>query len=210
MKRVIYLMLLLSISAAGFSQTISGKARNLFASGTDKVEAKNYSGAIEDLTMAITLDPGFKQAYENRGVARFYLNDLEGAIADYTKALEIDPDDCTTHGRRGWAKFYKHDYKGAIEDLNIAVTGSKDKYRYFNFRGESLFRLRDFDGAIADFNTVIGSSSAGKDQKGKAFYWRGMIELTAGNKETGCADLEKARKFSYPMAEGAIKEYCGK
>lgn len=208
MKRNFYLVVLLLISFEGYSQTFNKKAKEYFDNGCKKVSGKNYTGAVEDFSMTLKLDSGFKQAYENRGVAKFYLQDYSGAIEDYTKALEMDPNEYTTYGRRGWAKFYLHDYKGAIDDLDKAVQGSKDKYRYCNFRGEAKLRLRDYEGAIADFNLVIGSWASGKDQKSKAFYWRGMIKISLGQKESGCLDLRKAGKSGFPDAEKAIELYC--
>ena len=85
-------MIILLISAAGYSQTYNKNALGYSISGSDKVARKDYSGAVEDFSMAIKLDPTFKQAYENRGVAKFYLQDYNGAILNYTRAIEIDPD----------------------------------------------------------------------------------------------------------------------
>jgi tetratricopeptide (TPR) repeat protein len=208
MKRKVCVIWVMMISLAAFSQTFNKNARDSFEKGSQKVASKNYAGAIEDFTNAIIADPGFKQAYENRGVAKFYLDDFNGAMEDYSKALEIDPKDYTTFGRRGWVKFYLHDYTGAISDLDKAVYGSKDKFRYCNFRGEAKFRLRDFDGAIEDFSRVIKSWSADREQKSKAYYWRGMVSIIQGNKERGCPDLKKAAGAGYPGAEKALKDNC--
>ena len=208
MKRNFYLTAVLLISFAGYSQTYDKYAMGYFNSGCAKIIGKNYKGAIVDFSDAIKLDPGFKQAYENRGVAKFYLEDFMGAIYDYTKALEIDPNDYTTYGRRGWAKFYMNDYNAAIEDLDRAVEGSKDKDRYCNFRGEAKFRHGDPEGAIADFSLVIRSWSAPKEQKGKAYYWRGMIKISMGQKESGCLDLRNAGKSGYTQAYEVLKVYC--
>ena len=208
MKSNFYLIVLLLISFAGNSQSYNKNAMGYAISGNDKIARKDYTRAIEDFSRAIKLDSGFKQAYENRGVAKFYLQDYNGAIQDYTKAIEIDPDDYSTYGRRGWAKFYLEDYTGAIEDLDRAVVGSKDKYRYFNFRGQAKVRLQDLDGAIADFSTVIGSLSADREQKSKALYWRGMIKIMVGQKDSGCLDLRKAGKSGFQDAGKAIYIYC--
>jgi tetratricopeptide (TPR) repeat protein len=208
MKRNFYLTAVLLISFTGYSQTYDQYAIGYFNTGCKKVADKNYKGAIADFSDAIKHDPGFKQAYENRGVAKYYLQDFKGAISDYTKALEIDPEDYTTYGRRGWAEFSLNDYRAAIDDLDKAVKGSKDMYRYCNFRGEAKFKLGDSEGAIADFSSVIRSWSAGKEQKGKAFYWRGMIELSLGQNESGCLDLHKAGKSGYAQAYEVIKTFC--
>jgi tetratricopeptide (TPR) repeat protein len=208
MKRKACIVWILMISFAAYGQTFNENARNLFKMGTQKVADKNYTGAIEDFTNAIKADPRFKQAYENRGVAKFYLEDIAGAIEDYSKALDIDPNDYTTYGRRGWAKFYLHDYTGAISDLDKAVYGSKDRFRYCNFRGEAKFRLRDFEGAIDDFTRVIRSLSSDREQKGKAYYWRGEISIIQGKKDSGCTDLKKAARAGYPGAAEALKDKC--
>jgi tetratricopeptide (TPR) repeat protein len=207
MRKEICLILFL-ISFTGFSQPYYNNAMGFAISGNEKIARKDYKGAIEDLSRAIKIDPSFKQAYENRGVAKFFIQDYNGAIQDYTKAIEIDPDEYSTFGRRGWAKFYLEDYKGAIEDLDRAVQGSSDKYRYLNFRGQAKVRLQDFGGAIADFSAVIGSLSADREQKSKALYWRGMIKISLGQKESGCQDLKKAGKSGYAEAGNPIYIYC--
>ena len=191
-----------------YSQTKDKKAKEYYDNGCNKVLKKNYAEAIADFSEAIKRDSGFIQAYENRGVAKFYLNDNLGAIADYTKALEINPDDYNTHGRRGWARFYVHDYKGAITDFTSAIKNGRDNTLYYNIRGQAKFQLQDYEGAIADFNKVIKSWTGGKNQKSRAFYFRGLSEIDLGQKDSGCIDLTKARKSGYTKASEAIKRYC--
>lgn len=205
-----FCLILFMISFAGYSQTFNRNAKDLFIRGTEKVSAKNYTGAIEDFTRAIEIDPFFKQAYENRGVAKFRLYDQTGAIADFTKALEIDPQDYSTYGRRGVARFNIQDYKGTIDDITKAIEGPKYNIWYYNIRGRAKYHLRDFNGAIADFDKVIRSFGSGKTWKSNAYYWRGLSEIDLGQNEIGCLDLKKAEKAGYTMAEKAIERYCNK
>ena len=113
------------ITFEGYSQSYNKNARDYSISGSDKIARKEYAGAIVDFSGAIKLDSGFKQAYENRGVAKFYLQDYNGAIQDYTRAIEMDPDEYSTFGRRGWAKFYLQDYMGAIAGSEQSCTGQQ-------------------------------------------------------------------------------------
>jgi tetratricopeptide (TPR) repeat protein len=209
MKRNLCLILVL-ITFAGYGQTYNRDAKELFLNGIDKVSIRDYTGAILDFSGAIKLDSGFKQAYENRGVAKFYLEDYPGAIADYTKALEIDPNDYSTHGRRGWAEYNIQDYSGAIDDFTKALEGPKYNIRYHNIRGRTKYQLRDYEGAIADFDKVIKSWTSGKTQKNNAYYWRGLSKIELGQKESGCLDLKKASKAGYIKADRAIGSYCNK
>ena len=209
MKKNLFVIGFILVSTGGYSQTFNKKAGEYYNKGIEKMARKNYTEAIAEFGNALRLDSLFKQAYENRGVAKFYLQDYTGAIADYTKALEMDPYEYTSYGRRGWAKFCLNDFKGAITDLDQAVKGSKDKYRYCNFRGQVKFRLRDYEGAIADFNSVI-KSPCGREQRSKAFYWRGMIKISMGQTDNGCQDLNKAVKLGYPLTDESVIEYCSK
>jgi tetratricopeptide (TPR) repeat protein len=209
MKRNFYLLILL-ISFAGYGQTFNRNAKDFFFRGNDKFSGKDYQGAIEDFTRAIEIDPGFKQAYENRGVAKFRLDDQTGAIADYSRALEIDPQDYSTYGRRGVARFNIQDYRGTIDDITKALEGPKINTWYYNIRGRARYHMGDFNGAITDFNKVIMTFGSGKTWKSNAYYWRGLSEIGLGQNENGCLDLKKASKSGYKMAKNAIERYCNK
>jgi tetratricopeptide (TPR) repeat protein len=208
MKRIFYLISVFIISFAVYSQTDNKKAMEDFFNGCDNVFRKNYLGAIADFSWAIKRDSGFLQAYENRGVAKFYIQDYRGAIADYTKALEINPNDYNTFGRRGWAKFYLQDCRGAIADFNKAIEGSLDAAQYYNARGQAEYYLHDFQEAMADFNRVIKSWSGEKNQRSKAFYWRALVKIKLGLKDSGCLDLNKAGKLGYAEAFKVSEIYC--
>ena len=69
---------------------MDSKKTNLKKIGNEKFGEKDYKGAIEEYSKAIMLDPKFKEAYRNRGMAKHELQDYQGAIADYSKAIEID------------------------------------------------------------------------------------------------------------------------
>lgn len=193
---------------SGYSQPDKNKALIYFNAGSEKVIKKNYHGAITDLSEAIRLDTGFIQAYENRGVAKYYLQDYNGAIADFTKALEINPVDYNTYGRRGWARFSLHDCNGAIADFTKAIEGNSDDTPYYNIRGQAKYYLQDYTGAIADFNKVIRCWACGKDQKGKAFFWRGLVKIEQGQKAGGCLDLDKAVKLGFAKASEVAGGFC--
>jgi tetratricopeptide (TPR) repeat protein len=210
MKRNFYMILLLLISFAGYSQMYDKNAMDLFRKGNEKVSRKDYTGAIDDFSGVIRLYPDVKMGYENRGVARYYLQDFTGALADYDRALDIDTNDYNTYGRRGWAKFNLQDYKGAIQDFTKALIGVRDYLRYYNGRGQAKYHIHDLNGAIADFDKVINSWPGEKSEKSKAYYWRGLTEIGMGVKDAGCQDLKKAEKTGYLNAARAIAGYCNK
>lgn len=180
----------------------------MFSEGCDNISRNKYSEAIRNFSDALKISPGFLEAYENRGVAKYYLMDYKGAIEDYDKALGINPNDFNTYGRRGWAKYRLTDYNGAIADFTQAIRGADDKTQYYNIRGQAKYQLGDFEEAISDFDKVIITFSAGKYQKSMALYWRGMIKIELGRKESGCKDLKEASRLGLEQADLLIQVNC--
>jgi tetratricopeptide (TPR) repeat protein len=90
----------------------------------------------------------------------------------------------------------------------MAVMGNFENIRYYNMRGQAKYKLQDYDGAIADFTRVIKSLSTRRDQKGKAYFWRGMVRIETGQKENGCLDLRKSLKLGNEKAADLLDIYC--
>jgi tetratricopeptide (TPR) repeat protein len=208
MKSIFYLIAAAIAFSPAHGQPYNKRAVEYFYMGCEMMAKNNFMVAVNDFTMALEIDPWLKQAYENRGVAKYYLQDMEGAIEDYSKALEIDPDDYNTYGRRGWARYMIRDYKGAIEDLTLAVKGVKNMDKYYTMRGEAKYRLGDIEGATDDFTWVIKSFGSDRSEKAKAYFWRGLIKIELAQKESACADLKKAAKKGFLKAYEILQAYC--
>lgn len=200
MKRAFCIIYFLCSVFTVFGQAEDPKAAEYYNRAMYKFFRKNYSDALIDFNEAIRRDTSFLEAYENRGVTKFYLHDYKGAIEDYNKALEINPEDYNTFGRRGWAKLYMNDCSGAIYDFTKALEGVEDESQYYNIRGQAKYYLKDYRGAIEDFTAVIRTVGAGRYHKSIAYYWRGLIKIELGQKESGCADLAKSAKRKNGLA----------
>ena len=78
--------------------------------GLNRSEMGDKTGAIEDYTRAIEIEPNNAYAYNNRGFTRYSLGDKHGAIQDYMKAIRINPK-----------------YTLAYNNLNIARSPKKEQ-----------------------------------------------------------------------------------
>lgn len=67
-------------------------AKEFAARAKWKGNIDDCSGAIEDYTSAIELDPQSPELYIDRGSEKGGVEDHRGAIEDYTRALELDHD----------------------------------------------------------------------------------------------------------------------
>ena len=89
---------------------------------------KNYSGAIDDFTKAIEIDPDNVYSFERRADFKRESGDPKGAIVDYDKALSIDPNYTSSIGGRGTAKSYLKDMDGEFTDCSyFSITETRSK-----------------------------------------------------------------------------------
>jgi eukaryotic-like serine/threonine-protein kinase len=88
--------------------------------------------------------------YNNRGIEKYNLNDIEGALADYNKAIEIDPKNSNAYNNRGNLRTDKlNDTKGALADYNKAIEiDPQNAYPYYNRGLLKKNQLNNKSGAI--------------------------------------------------------------
>jgi len=120
--------------------------------GVKTGEAKEgLPGEIADLTEEIAANPDFYLAYNNRGVARYRLEDFESAIEDFSKAIELAPDSALAYNNRGLAKVKTKDLDGAVKDFTMAIDLDPGNARFFFNRGIALAHKEAYYKAIEDF-----------------------------------------------------------
>lgn len=66
------------------------------------MENGNWAIAIEELTIAISIDPDYAKAYSARGVALYYIRELALADRDFQRALGFEPNDPEINNNYGW------------------------------------------------------------------------------------------------------------
>lgn len=108
------------------------EAKTLLSSGDAKLKERLFTEAIQDYNRAIELDPELKEAYNHRGLAKFYLNNFPGAIEDYGRAIDLDEKFIEAYFNRGLACYNAKDYRGCIPDFDKVIElGKKDADAYF-------------------------------------------------------------------------------
>jgi len=85
-----------------------------------QVPFENVEQAVIAYDQAITLNPEYAKAYNNRGIARKAQGDLAGAIADYNQAIALNPEYAKAYNNRGIARKAQGNLAGAIADYNQA------------------------------------------------------------------------------------------
>lgn len=90
--------------------------------------------AVELLSKAIRLEPGYAEAYLRRGLARSDLRDWEGAFDDLSVAVRLNPT-AEAYAFRGLVSLRGGNYLGARKDLDKSLSITGRQHRAWNFRG---------------------------------------------------------------------------
>ncbi len=90
-------------AATHFGRAVQASAGNtainteaFYGRGVARLQLQNWSGARDDLTRAIELNPKNAGAFEARGMARKALGDYDGLLLDAHEAARLDPAEFTS------------------------------------------------------------------------------------------------------------------
>lgn len=65
-------------------------------------QSGNLIVALEELTLAISINPNYAQAYAMRGLVLYYVKEFESAEKDFKQALSLNDRDPEIHNNYGW------------------------------------------------------------------------------------------------------------
>ena len=103
-------------------------ASDYFAQGNYDYDIGNCRQAVRDYTKAITLNPNYAQAYNNRAYTSMRMRNYKDALPDLDKAIALNPHYMQALMNRGDIHnyYYQIDRQAAIADYKkvIALTGT--------------------------------------------------------------------------------------
>lgn len=175
-----------------------------FMRGLSKLKVNQFSGAVVDLTKAITLSPTNQSGYWSKGSRLEKLDDIY--FLSCTEGLSKEYKYYDAFYFRGFAKYYMEDYYGAIDDMNLFLTFEKTNSNpicYFII-GIANSKLGKNSEALIYLSKVIELDPENAD----ALLARGKVSIKLGNKDLGCKDLSKAGQLGKEEAYEIIKKSC--
>ena len=176
---------------------------------------KNYNkseisleNAIYYLDEALKKNPKYIKAYIIKSDSYHNLEKHKEALITLNTALNIFPNNDILLYYRGVQRFLLGDIKNAINDLDYAINGnSLDSVDYsdaYRFRGLIYYERDDYERAIDDLTNAIKYNNTNF----YAFYNRGGIYKTIGEKEKACKDFFEAVDLGFTLIYDDVIEYC--
>jgi tetratricopeptide (TPR) repeat protein len=152
--------------------------------------------AIEDYSMAITLNPSYHEAFYNRGLALEKSGHPDRAVEDYERAIALNPSNYQAFNNRGVLYGTAGSYDRAIEYFTRALAINTDyPDAYFN-RGITYILIGRRDHALADLNKAIELNQ----QFAAAYLNRGKLLFAMDRKGSAVEDFRKACEFGIAEA----------
>jgi tetratricopeptide (TPR) repeat protein len=134
----------------------SADSKRLLKEGRKQMAKKDYAGALESFSNAITAEPKNAELYFERGQTHYHLNEYDRAVADYDSALELG----YKHAHkvklaRGKAKHYLAKYPEALHDFNAAIEQDPNNAHALMCRAAAHDSLGENQNAIKDLSKAI-------------------------------------------------------
>ncbi len=159
-----------------------------FLRGNWHYHREEYEKALEFFEWALALDPGFQEAWNNKGAALGNLGRHEEAIACYDKAIEIKEDFEIAWNNKGNALDDLGRYEEAIACYDKAIEIKEDSEEAWNNKGAALGDLGRYEEAIACYDKAIEI----KEDSEIAWNNKGAALGNLGRHEEAIACYDKA------------------
>ncbi len=188
-----------------YSSAAGQIAQAFYNQGVEKINNKDFEGAIASFDSAVRVDPIFYDAYYNRATSKLYLKDYKGAIADFDKTITLKPGLQKAFSNRGIAKLKLEDVKGALKDLDTAVLIDPDNASAHVMRGQVRIQDGDTKGGCYD---LYRANELGDDRSKKLLDQNcaGVPYVKTQSKEKELLKLEWPEKEGWKIASSQADE----
>lgn len=165
------------------------------------------SGAIDDYSHLLSLNPRDAIAYNYRGLVYYDAGDIEAAIEDFTESIHYNPHQAAAFCNRGFIRSEQDDISGAISDYSLAIQAQPTCAIAFFYRALAWQKVENHQEAIHDYTEAIYLVP----DAAAARYYRGLAWQKLGNYPGAIGDLEVAANLfkargNLANAEKALKQ----
>ncbi len=148
-----------------------------------------HDPAIEDLTMAITINADYAEAFHYRGDAWMATGLADSAVLDFNRAIEKNPKLAPPYFSLGEFFLNSSSYDQALTYFSQAIE-LEPKAEYLYNRGLVYYRENELENALNDFSYAIILNGQLTD----SYTMRGIIRDELGRGVEALADFDEAIK----------------
>jgi len=177
-----------AVQAIPLEQNLSLTAAELKDAGDQSFKAGNLGQAEIFYKQSIEADANQPAAYNNRGIALYYLNRFEEALASYAHATALNPDYAQAYNNQGIVQNDMQRSDEALASYDRAIALKPDYAEAYYNRGIALNHLEQSDEALASYDRAI----ALKPDYAEAYYNRGLLLNYSKRFDEALIDYDRA------------------
>jgi Ca-activated chloride channel family protein len=144
----------LSSSFSKLDRKAPAGARREYEKGTRLLILKNYSGAVEHLTKAVSIYPSFVTAHNALGSVYLNLNRSESAQTEFSLAVALDSHLPYSYLNLGWAQLALKNFASAQDSMQKAAKLAPLDLHLLIAQSYAQLLNKDYDAAIATSQQV--------------------------------------------------------
>ena len=117
-----------------------------------------FNKAISSYEEAISIQPGYVEAYYNLGNLYHQMGELDKAVRNFKKVVALDPDYSKVHPNKTLLVIYffsKGEINNALETLQAWIKSNPDDALLFNMMGGCYLSLREFKMSIQSYEKAL-------------------------------------------------------
>ncbi|MEP7170205.1 MAG: tetratricopeptide repeat protein [Bacteroidota bacterium] len=156
--------------------------------------------AMENFNQSIQFDPGYENAYANRGIVYCMNGKFDLGIKDFNKAIQLQPDYFEAMINRGIAYAQTKQFDKAIADFTKLTTIKKDDPQVYLNRGIAYTQVTRYNEALADFNKALSLNPSYPE----AFYRRSTALYNNHQYKEALADVQRAAELGFKVEENYL------
>jgi tetratricopeptide (TPR) repeat protein len=186
-----------------FSLTASAQLNKayFYYQGQKLISQNKFTEAIRSLNVLIEIDSTIAEGWFLRGVAKYYLDDIQGSMRDLNKSISKNPLLTQAYHYRAIVKNRFSEYKEALKDLELALELRPEDEDILFTRGGTYLQMMKYSKAIQDYSSVIRYTPNNTD----AWLNRGIARLYTSDTINAINDFSQAIKLNPFYAESYAK-----
>jgi len=162
-------------------------------------QSGNLIVALEELTIAISINPNYAPAYSTRGLVLYYIKEFESAEKDFQQAIRLDEKDPEISNNYGWYLCQTGKEKESIPYFQRAIRNALYRTPEVAFLNLGTCYLKMGD--LASAEDYVRRSMRFAPDNHQALFQLALISYKRGNYDAARQHLRNVVRLSEPGAD---------
>jgi type IV pilus assembly protein PilF len=162
-------------------------------------QSGNYIVALEEMTIAISINPNYAPAYSTRGLVLYYIKEFESAESDFQQAIRLDDKDPEISNNYGWFLCNTGKVKESIPYFQRALKNSLYKTPEVGFLNAGTCHLKLGEVDLAE--DYVRRSLRFSPDNPQALFQLALISYKRGNYDAAKQHLKNVVRLADPAAD---------